>query len=278
MHENTMIDTIECHLCHRADTPQHLKHVRSDGGEGFHAHPACIDRHNRTARKQLRAWDASALAGYIFNCDLDATSSYDVERFFREHADYPKDYLSGRRPSVAAITAAGWAMRTRERKESLSKRLEEEIAPWPAKPSPDTAAWIAEDIKQIFIDEYGMTDTQETSHAASLAIAATSIRKFRAALEAAGETYTRADPRDPVFERIETVEAWPAEAAADFIANLAADLGKIERREAQHAAWLLIEMTAFRKYEIELEAGRKEWEESEEGRNEEAASLIGAAS
>lgn len=179
---------MQCTVCKNEDQLSNLVTVRREHSEikDGYAHPRCIEQHNRTAEKNMRALDASMIAGEIFDHDLDATDPYVVKEFLRRGR--PQHLLGVRWPTVDEIAKAAEEKRERDDQCWVFDRLEKEVAPWPAEAS---EAYITEIADQLF----GLVRKDEGAcgFAARMLALQVAWRKGKEAEDAAYEEYQRSE-------------------------------------------------------------------------------------
>src|SRR5262245_5942590 len=114
--------TMQCSVCKNDDQ---LSNLVSVGTRGY-AHPRCIEQHNKTVAKNLRALDSMMIVDLIHDCDRDPTDSGSVREFL-QRGQHQRLLLGKRCPTVDEIVAAGYKKRDQNNREWLFERLEKEV-------------------------------------------------------------------------------------------------------------------------------------------------------
>jgi hypothetical protein len=173
---------MQCIICQTQDEPSNL--VELSEIESGYAHPRCINRHNRTAAKNLYEIEVSMIADEISDHDIDATDPGAVERFFYER----NRKVSERR--VVEIVAAATKRRERDNRRWLFERLEGNVKPWPAEADEAFINDIADELSGLSCPP---VDLSARRYAARLLVLQVAWRKDVEASKAACEEYEQGE-------------------------------------------------------------------------------------
>ena len=144
----------ECHLCKVEDSQMNLSRIRTQQGDVIYVHGCCLTHHNKTVKKNRCAMDAASVATEVSSRDLDATSSYVVAKFLREHNSEAREYLLD--PSrrfderfVDEVTNQARKERNSNAESWVFRQIEENVTAWPDETTEELLTGIVEDLEAV---------------------------------------------------------------------------------------------------------------------------------
>ena len=205
---------MKCHICEGEDVLANLTQISVPHGvTASYAHSRCIDRHNKRAAKNLRAFDVSTIASHVRDHDLDATDEYVVAKFLREHDSELRDLLfqddlKFDKRFATEVAAKAYAQRNEDDMNTVFDKLEERVDAWSAENKDfvaGVAEGVAEDLAPI-LDRIagegsdwqpdGTIETEAARCAAVLLIKQVARRKQQAEFEAGHKEHLKSEASD----------------------------------------------------------------------------------